>query len=494
MNQGISKLTNNFFSDYFNVPLETLEKYGAFNISLINDLPLFIDPFLLFHSKKAQYQELHREIIKYASFLRDKSSKNGINEGLLKAWFYFSEIKQNWFGYSKIGNKGSGLGKNFAEALNKNLNNIFSNFGQESITKDSHLEKLCLIKDGVGRDLISDFATNLIKSFLLEYTQSFARKYIKPELIKSFIVEKVRFNYETQVWCTEKFDLPVYQDDYILLTPKDLLTKDDSWINRNDLRGDFEAVANSIPNDQLRAQVNNYLLSILPEKPRVKDRNAAVARVFNRFPELIDYYIRYKEDNGDRAVALSDQKVNESEKIYIKQVRDLSELLQKTSNFYKETQGFDSYQEAHNRVSALKDVIENKDGYRLFYINGKPLHREFDLQIMFKLICYGSIFDINSEVNNGRGPVDFKISRGNKDKTLVEFKLASNNKLKKNLKNQVEIYESANNTNKSVKVILYFNDAELERVKKILKELNLNGNKDIVLIDASHDKPSASNA
>lgn len=36
---------NIYFSDYFNVAPRLLEEYGAFNISLVNDLPLFIDPF-----------------------------------------------------------------------------------------------------------------------------------------------------------------------------------------------------------------------------------------------------------------------------------------------------------------------------------------------------------------------------------------------------------------------------------------------------------------
>lgn len=49
--------------------------------------------------------------------------------------------------------------------------------------------------------------------------------------------------------------------------------------------------------------------------------------------------------------------------------------------------------------------------------------------------------DVNREVNNGRGPVDFKISKGSKDTTLVEFKLASNSKLKNNLAKQVDIYK-----------------------------------------------------
>ena len=41
---------NVYFSDFFGVPEQTLEEYGAFNISIVTDLPLFIDPFLLFNS------------------------------------------------------------------------------------------------------------------------------------------------------------------------------------------------------------------------------------------------------------------------------------------------------------------------------------------------------------------------------------------------------------------------------------------------------------
>ena len=106
----------------------------------------------------------------------------------------------------------------------------------------------------------------------------------------------------------------------------------------------------------------------------------------------------------------------------------------------------------------LKSVIEDMDGYRIFYINGKPIRRENDLQIMYRLVWYATEFDVNREVNNGRGPVDFKVSKGSRDATLVEFKLASNTKLKKNLSNQVEIYKAANCTDRAIKVILYFTE------------------------------------
>lgn len=34
-----------YFSDVFDVAPEVIDRYGAFNIALVNDLPLFIDPF-----------------------------------------------------------------------------------------------------------------------------------------------------------------------------------------------------------------------------------------------------------------------------------------------------------------------------------------------------------------------------------------------------------------------------------------------------------------
>lgn len=143
----------------------------------------------------------------------------------------------------------------------------------------------------------------------------------------------------------------------------------------------------------------------------------------------------------------------------------------------------------------LKDVIENKDGYRIFYIKDQPIERESDLQIMFRLTWYATPSDVNREVNNGRGPVDFKISRGSKDSTLVEFKLAKNSRLRDNLQKQVEIYQRASNSAKAIKVILYFTQSERDRAVKILEELKLTTYKDIVLINARNDdKPSASKA
>lgn len=74
---------------------------------------------------------------------------------------------------------------------------------------------------------------------------------------------------------------------------------------------------------------------------------------------------------------------------------------------------------------------------------------------------------------------------GSDDQTLVEFKLATNGKLEQNLKNQVEVYKKANQTESALTAIVYFDDKEYKSVMRILKELDLEGNENIVLIDAS---------
>lgn len=139
-----------YFSDFFDVAAKTVEEYGAFNVSLINDLPLFVDPFLLFNSENEEYQRLHEEMIKYMVFLKGKSTMP-LPSGLIKAWFYFPEVKQNWLGFSKSGNMGRGLGGQFANSLKLNLTTAFKNFGDETSTH-THLGKLTLIKNGVGKD------------------------------------------------------------------------------------------------------------------------------------------------------------------------------------------------------------------------------------------------------------------------------------------------------------------------------------------------------
>ncbi|MFV8162850.1 hypothetical protein ACNQVK_12245 [Mycobacterium sp. 134] len=482
-----------YFSDRFGVSPQVLEQYGALDISVVTDLPVFIDPFLLFNSSNPEYNRLHEGIIEYLKFLRDEARPD-LDPGLVQSWYRFKEVKQNWLGYTQFGNGGHALGSKFATALHKSLQTILSNFGEEDVTRASHLEKLTLVSPGVGKDSISDFTTNLIKDYLLKYTQTFAAEYIDKAKCATFRVPHAAFNYRTKTWETRPYYLPRLGNDFVVLTPLDLLTRDDTWINHADMVRKFELLPDSISNDQLRAQVNQYFASLLGERPTAKDKSRAASATIHKFHELIDLYIRLKEDTGDQAEAVSREKIAALYDALIIQVRDAIPDLDSKSDFYRTP--WTSYEEVLQRVNLFKDYVENQDGYLVINReNGKNLSSEREVQLFFGLIWCKSEFDVNRETNNGRGPVDFKVSFGSGDKSLIEFKLARSTHLKRNLENQVAVYEKANRTHKSVKVIICYTESDELKVARVLNELGRTGDQSVVVVDARTDnKPSGSKA
>jgi hypothetical protein len=352
-----------------------------------------------------------------------------------------------------------------------------------------------LIKGGVGRDMISDFTTNLTKNYLLRYTETFALEHISPDRRKQISVSKAVFDYEFERWMPRTYDLPWWEDNFVLLTPQDILTRDETWINRSDMIREFDRIPVALENNVLRAQVNHYFESILPRDraPKQKDRNLAAAATIEHFPQLIDYYIRYKEDNARQAAERSSAKVTASHNLYIRQFGSLASLLNKGTPFY----GIpgDTEQESRQKIEFFKDVIENKGGHRIFYVGGVPIRKEEDVHILFRLTWHWTPSDVSREVNDGRGPADFKIARGAFDKTLVEFKLASNSQLKRNLQKQLDIYKRASDATAGFKVIIFFSKEEQNRVKEILKELGMDKDDHVILVDARRDnKPSGSKA
>jgi hypothetical protein len=489
-------LTKIYFSDFFDVPPSALEEYGAFDVSLLTDLPLFIDPFLLFNSDKPEYRDEHEKIIEYVKFLRDKAVARELDDTLVRLWFTFPEVKQNWFGYTEGGNSGSGLGIKFARALNANLNLIFSRFGKEDVTKGSHLEKVLLFSSGVGRDNISDFVTNVLKDFLLRYTERFTLKHVKPEQRRKVTVRKAVFDYDTESWASRSYTLPFIEGDYVVLTPVDILTKDEVWINRTDMVRNYPEIAASIPDAELRGQMSNYFEKRLreirereaenkrrrtndAERQRLvspglppatqKQQDEAAGATIHAFPGYTDYYVKYKEDHGDEAEALADERVRSSQQLYIAQVRDLVALLRAQSDFYA-VEGV-TFEEARKRAHELKGVVEQQRGWRMLYADGEPISREPDLRLVTRLVWTNSVDGENGAVL---------------DNSVVEFKLARNAQIRTRLEQHVE----AGDGTSGLTVLFYFTDEERERVMALLKALKVQDRTDIVLIDGRGDGQS----
>jgi len=495
-----------FFSEYFDIDSKILEEYGTVDISLVCDIPLFVDPMLIFNSQKPEYKILHDSIISYFHFLSVKSSE-GVQQKDLEAWFRFPEIPNNWFGYSLTGNKGSALGKNFAEFLSSQIGFIIQ---ESDITKDKHIEKALLIYDGSGKDNISDLTVNLIKGYLLEYTEKFALKFIDSKKCFKFPVDKAYFNYDTESFVTKEYTLPFIQNEkgnieYVLLTPIDILRKDEPTISRRNFIKNHDKIRESISNEALKTIVNNYInLAVTRYEKKQRANKKTISKrtikkiekdeflsMVNSYPELYDYYIKLCEDNPNLTVDLSNDEVLSQLTKFIENTGNLSNLF---LSLYSGKEYDNSFEEAKYRIKFFKHIIEDCDGYKNLYYNGERITQENDLQRLFKLVWARTTYQVDSESNNGRGQTDFIISKGNNNMNIIEFKLASNSQLS-HVFEQVEIYENANKSKDSLIVIFYFNEAEYDKIMKILTKKSKCKDIDdsIFLIDCRNDnKTSAS--
>lgn len=498
------------FSEYFKVDAKSIDEYGAIDISLVADIPMFIDPILIFNSNKIEYKKLHENIIKYMYFLAQKAKSN-LDEKEIKTWFTFKEVCNNWLGFSMAGNKGQALNIGFGKSLYENIAFVLNN---NNISKGIHSEKIMLLYPGSGKDKISDMTVNLIKGYLCEYTELFTKKYIKSSA-KEFYVEKAEFNYETETFISKKYYLPYIinekgKEEYVLLTPKDILRSDEPSINRPDFLKNIDLIRESIDNDNLRIQLNDYLqkaimdyhakCKTLNREPKEAEEKKIKKESFEEFAnlhnEIYDYYVKLKENSKTEIENQTNEEVTTQIRIFNENVKLLVNVINNNKNLFNNSEN--SYEEGKKRVNFFKHRIEDNDCYKIFYDdNGNQIiNKENDLQRMFKFVWYNSPFKDDAEPNNGRGPADFVISMGSNDVTVIEFKLAKNSNLN-HVFEQVKIYDKANNTENNIVVIFYFSDKEYKKAVKALKDTNKEAllGESVYLIDCrikeSASKPTA---
>tara|TARA_R110002111_G_scaffold67_2_gene650 strand:- start:87149 stop:89254 length:2106 start_codon:yes stop_codon:yes gene_type:complete len=359
-----------YFSDFFNISNDLLASENVFDISLVSDLPLFIDPFLIFDSKKSEYQQLHQDIVRYVSFVRNKVIAGTISEFQEREWLHFSEIPNNWLGYSVGSNAGRGLGSTFSNGAMVGLQGPLSDFGDENYSKGSHFERLFLFSKGAGKDALSDFITNLCHGFLLDFTEKFTKRHLAADQCLEFNVRRAKFDFRKERWVNKEFILPVFKSQYVLLTPVDLLTQSVPWINRMDLFAKFGGMLEAINDTQLRQNVNSLISQMLappPDfpkekefQPAKKDVRSAYERALELYPELANCYIALKEDDGNEAVTQSRKRVSRADEFYRARVVEFLSSTLDPSGFFQI-----DVQDTQKLLSTFSRAIE-QNGRELF--------------------------------------------------------------------------------------------------------------------------------
>lgn len=243
-------------TDYHNIPL--IQEDIDFAIPFIDeDIPLYVDPFLLWKSPSMQDNSLHLLITNSFNHLGHLFTKGKEKEAidlLIRA----SECDEVGLGNSK-----SKTGKRIGEKLASNILNTFTIIPELNKSGFIHFEEIQLLVDSFSKDRVSDIACNFIQSFLIDFTIEQSEKYGIP--IEQVTLDNV-FNPKSFKFDREVTHLPVNPETKspMLFVPKRWL-KFVPWINTDDYFTNYYIQNIQNPNEAFPERVkllnfnrNNY--------------------------------------------------------------------------------------------------------------------------------------------------------------------------------------------------------------------------------------------
>jgi hypothetical protein len=131
---------------------------------LDEDIPLYVDPFLLWKSKSQQDKALHLSLVNSFNHL-GYLAKNGKSEEALTTLIRASECDEVGLGVSP-----TRTGKRISREQGEKILGLFHRIPQYERRGFHHFEEIQFFVDGISKDRICDLACNFIKSFLIDFT------------------------------------------------------------------------------------------------------------------------------------------------------------------------------------------------------------------------------------------------------------------------------------------------------------------------------------
>lgn len=460
------------FSEEFNVDAQKLNELCLFDVILDVDTRVFIDPALLelcdvpeFVDAKSTVEKYFSNIISLLSHSKRKRDQfwQGANRLLT-----FSELEGTCFGYSQGGTSGNAIGS----VLRENILSTTKELMNEGMTDPVLFELLGVFQENVGCDRISDLITFILRKNILEYTQR--------------VVEecKIPFTYVNLGTTKYKSCRNPYNRKPLLLLPTTIL----SPLPVATCFDDIDWICSE--NQRVRDEINAYfdlgnrrklhkseILSLMLNSSMFRTSMVAAYKGTDR--KVYDFST---DPSGEYIWYSTAKRFTGKFPIELDEVSSSEDVFTVVNKICKQ---FKTLVENNN----LSDLLYNPDG--------SPKH-ESAAQLLFYGIadsyCNANNIDLTREGNNGRGPVDFKLSRGALDKVVVEVKLTSNSQLRHGIEKQLPIYMTQEKTKKAIYLIIdnghakalnnfldFYNDLKIDEKEKI----------PYIIIDGTK-KPSAS--
>ena len=255
------------------------------------DMPLGIDPFLLFKSRDPEYRKLHQILIGVFNAGIDALRRGAHVEA--QRVFDFPEVAEIGLGYTQKSRRGSGVGAHLSRLIIETL--LGSPALQERGVR--HVEEMQLVSAGIGPDRISDIVANILKRFLIQYTQRQCAIWNIP--VNYGVPVHHIYDEPSHSWEDSFEDLPVSVADGspILLVPRRLV-RVLPWINYDDfLRTEFAAYLSARRDSIKHATSKTSTDSALPAGAGSRTK-ADVVTVTRSDIALVERYVRAREQQA----------------------------------------------------------------------------------------------------------------------------------------------------------------------------------------------------
>jgi hypothetical protein len=266
---------------------------------LVGDIPLCIDPFLLYKSRDPELRALHDRIIQH--FRLGMSMLASDDQAEAERILTFPEVSEVGLGYGSKDKDGSGLGTVLRNLLIETLK------ASPAIMRRGirHIEEMQLISPGIGPDRVGDIASNILKEYLINYTQRQCAIHRIP--LQSGVPLQHVFDLEERIWRDGYFDLPISPHDGtpVLLVPRRIV-RQLPWINYdNFIRTEFRVYLSAKSASAVKS-------GKVPSKAEV----TSASRVET---SIIDNYVRGRELQAAQALpflpAINDETMTTGESL-----------------------------------------------------------------------------------------------------------------------------------------------------------------------------------
>jgi hypothetical protein len=388
------------FSEHFGISRGRRDDW--FDPILESDTQLWVDPFFIFTEKDKQWATGHATLIAHFDHVFMLLARSGFQP---KSPYYikavsllgYREPAEFCLGYTSGGVDGTGGGPGVAKDTARAMVAAI----KRGIDHLDHFELLGVFNRGIGPDRIGDLTCSLLKPLFIEYTRRVAKRHGIPSELHELRYAGV----SNDQWQTVHVELPTNPatGGPVLLTPERFLGRlptlyaDEWW--------------------EFHAKKAGLNIEVMEGADKAKIVSEALKN-----QKSVTTWVKTMEKDGGEPYDLDVDR----DLVWRWEMLTLDFVNRNPRLFADQRSKKDFVKVIDEVIAQYQQFIENEGGWRHLWNDDGTEKHEDAAQNLFRGVakhyCVANNISIDREVNLGRGPVDFKFSRGAVLKAHLEVK------------------------------------------------------------------------